>query len=190
VEDTSTEFVVEENEMGSWNQGGALLDADDGVQQDMPEFGGIPGLGGAPGSAEPEVTASVNSDGNSVVLPDQQQYPAEHGTDGEQSVDSTSEQAASAASGSDNLLPDDEQYDETPLRFKSLSEIYEVAEPIELDLDAEALLAVMEEPTCYREAAGDENWEAAMRSELQSITKNRTWELVGLPKGQRPIGLK
>jgi hypothetical protein len=29
-----------------------------------------------------------------------------------------------------------------------------------------------------------------MRSELQSITKNRTWELVELPKGQRPIGLK
>jgi hypothetical protein len=156
----------------------------------MPEFGGVTGSGGASGSAKLEVVASVNSDGNSVVLPDQQQYLADHGADGEQSIDSVSEQAASAALGSDNLLPDDEQYDETPLRFKSLSEIYEVAELIELDLDAEALLAVTEEPTCYREAAGDENWEAAMRSELQSITKNRTWELVELPKGQRPIGLK
>ena len=29
-----------------------------------------------------------------------------------------------------------------------------------------------------------------MRSELQSISRNRTWELVKLPPGQRPIGLK
>ncbi|XP_066392178.1 uncharacterized protein [Miscanthus floridulus] len=61
----------------------------------------------------------------------------------------------------------------------------EIKEEIELDSDTEALLAVMEEPTCYKDAAGDENWEATMRSELQSISKNRTWELVYVsqPKG-------
>lgn len=78
------------------------------------------------------------------------------------------------------------------MRFRSLNEIYENTSEIELieDSDIEAMLAVMEEPTCYREAAGDENWEAAMRSELQSISKNKTWELVKLPSGQKPIGLK
>ena len=89
-----------------------------------------------------------------------------------------------------NLLPDSEQYDETPLRFRNLNEVYEMTDEVELDSDAEALLAVMEEPTCYREAAGNENWEIAMRSELQSISKNKTWELVKLPQGHRPIGLK
>jgi len=54
---------------------------------------------------------------------------------------------------------------------------------LELDSDVEALLAIMEEPSWYKEAAGDANWQAAMDNELQSITKNRTWELVKLPLG-------
>ena len=105
-------------------------------------------------------------------------------------------QPASAASGhgygqhSNSLLPNSQQYDESPVRFRNLNKIYEMTKEIELDSDVEALLAIMEEPTCYKDAAGDENWEAAMRSELQSISKNRTWELVKLPQGQRPIGLK
>jgi len=80
--------------------------------------------------------------------------------------------------------------EESPVRFKNLNEIYEMTEEIELDSDTKALLAIMEEPSCYKDAAGDENWQAAMKNELQSITKNRTWELVTLPPGKRPIGLK
>ena len=78
------------------------------------------------------------------------------------------------------------------MRFTNLNEIYENTSEIDLieDSDVEAMLAIMEEPTYYIEAARDENWEAAMRSELQSITRNKTWELVKLPSGQRPIGLK
>jgi len=76
-------------------------------------------------------------------------------------------------------LSDNEQYnssEDSPMRFRNLNEIYENTSEIDLieDTDVEAMLTIMEEPMCYREAAGDENWEATMRSELQSITRNKT----------------
>jgi len=46
------------------------------------------------------------------------------------------------------------------------------------------------EPTGYAEAKGDPAWEAAMKQELQAVEKNKTWELVQLPAGHRPISLK
>jgi hypothetical protein len=185
VEDISTEFVVEQNELGNWSYGVGELGVGDDAQQIVFETGGAS-----------EAGTPANSDAHSFVLPNQLQYSGEDAGAGELTLVSMGEQAASApailggAQHSDSLLPDREQYDDTPLSFKNLNEIYEMTEEVELDLDAEALLAVMEEPTCYREVAGDENWEAAMRSELQSITKNKTWELVKLPQGQWPIGLK
>jgi len=83
-------------------------------------------------------------------------------------------------------------YDEEPPRFRSLNEIYDETSEIELDSDSElsALLALMEEPANYKEAAGDSEWIAAMESEIQSIRKNGTWELATLPPGHKPIGLK
>ena len=80
--------------------------------------------------------------------------------------------------------------DGRPTKFRTLNEIYETTAEVELDSDQEALLVGMEEPTCYREAAGDVNWEAAMESELNSTIKNRTWELLKFPPNHRPIGLK
>ena len=46
------------------------------------------------------------------------------------------------------------------------------------------------EPTTYVEARGDPAWQAAMEQELKSVEQNRTWELVPLPDGHRPITLK
>lgn len=46
------------------------------------------------------------------------------------------------------------------------------------------------EPTTYAEAQGDPAWHTAMKQELESVEKNRTWELVDLPTGHRPISLK
>lgn len=62
----------------------------------------------------------------------------------------------------------DNSSEDSPLRYKNLSEIYENTTKVELssDTDVEAMLAIMEEPTCYRDAAGDANWEVAMESEL------------------------
>lgn len=47
-----------------------------------------------------------------------------------------------------------------------------------------------DEPTTYREASKKREWVEAMDAELASIEKNKTWELVELPKNRRAIGLK
>lgn len=85
-----------------------------------------------------------------------------------------------------------------PVRFRDLSDVYEHTVEIELDSDEEeledsegqALLVETGEPTCYREAADYQDWKDAMNKEMESIEKNNTWELVKLPVGKRPIGLK
>jgi hypothetical protein len=89
-------------------------------------------------------------------------------------------------------MDDDSDYDEPPLRFRNLNEVYEDSVEVEMtyDSEVEALLTVMEEPSSYQEVAGDGNWVGAMESEIQSINKNKTWELVKLPAGHKPIGLK
>lgn len=44
------------------------------------------------------------------------------------------------------------------------------------------------DPANYEEAAKDEKWRLAMDSEITSIEKNSTWELV--PQGGKKIGVK
>jgi len=58
------------------------------------------------------------------------------------------------------------------------------------DAEVQALLVETGEPTCYREAADHQEWQDAMNKEMESIEKNNTWELVKLPVGKKPIGLK
>ena len=48
-------------------------------------------------------------------------------------------------------------------------------------VEEEAFLVKTEEPSCYREAAGQPDWENAMGTEIESIEKNSTWSLVKLP---------
>jgi len=83
----------------------------------------------------------------------------------------------------------DSSIEDNPLQFRNLNEIYQDTMEVELvsDTEVQALLAIMEEPSCYREAVGNADWEAAMDSELKPITKSKTWELVKLPPGQKPI---
>jgi hypothetical protein len=76
------------------------------------------------------------------------------------------------------------------MRFRNL-DIYDDTSEVELmDSDVEALLVETGEPTGYAEAAGYQEWVEAMDREMESIEKNRTWELVKLPVGKKPIGLK
>jgi uncharacterized protein YqkB len=58
--------------------------------------------------------------------------------------------------------------DDGPVRFRSLNDVYQDSKEVELASDAEieALLAVMEEPAKFHEAAGNPNWMAAMDSEI------------------------
>jgi hypothetical protein len=81
--------------------------------------------------------------------------------------------------------------DSGPIRFRSLDEVYDDSYEVELmDENVEALLVEMEEPSNYSEAAVSQDWVEAMDREMQSIEKNKTWELVKLPTGKKPIGLK
>ena len=49
------------------------------------------------------------------------------------------------------------------------------------------------EPSSYKEAMKSlqqEEWSKAMQSELESMQKNKVWQLVALPEGSKPIGCK
>jgi hypothetical protein len=77
------------------------------------------------------------------------------------------------------------------MRFRNLDDIYDDTSEVELmDSDVESMLVETGEPTGYAEAAGYQEWVEAMDKEMESIEKNRTWELVKLHVGKKPIGLK
>ncbi|KAI3664859.1 hypothetical protein L6452_43468 [Arctium lappa] len=46
------------------------------------------------------------------------------------------------------------------------------------------------EPTSYKEASSNSDWQKAMDEELQALDKAQTWESVPLPQGKSPIGSK
>ncbi|KAL8131242.1 hypothetical protein AgCh_007242 [Apium graveolens] len=76
----------------------------------------------------------------------------------------------------------------TPAGNRLLSDIYEVTEEIELADDL--LLLSVEEPSNYTQAIQEVKWKKAMKYELESIEKNKTWSLVDLPPGREAKGLK
>ena len=52
---------------------------------------------------------------------------------------------------------------------------------------------VENEPTSYREAVNSskgQQWREAIKSEIESILQNHTWELMDLPLGCKPLGYK
>lgn len=69
-----------------------------------------------------------------------------------------------------------------------MSEVYDETE--ETEIDKELLLPVIEEPMDYKQAVKSKEWESAMKNEIEAIEKNKSWELVDLPPGQKPFGLK
>lgn len=46
------------------------------------------------------------------------------------------------------------------------------------------------EPTCYEEAKGKPDWEAAMKEEIEALNKNQTWVLVQKPENCKPVTCK
>ncbi|OIT27696.1 hypothetical protein A4A49_63962, partial [Nicotiana attenuata] len=50
--------------------------------------------------------------------------------------------------------------------------------------------SAIEEPRNFVEASKDKRWVTAMKTEIQALEGNSTWELVQLPPGKRPIGCK
>ncbi|CAL8997273.1 unnamed protein product [Prunus brigantina] len=68
--------------------------------------------------------------------------------------------------------------DQTPLKFKSLTEIYERCN-----------ICIIE-PETFEEAIKDASWQKAMETELEMIEKNDTWELVKRPSEKPVVGVK
>ncbi|KAL0291769.1 UNVERIFIED_CONTAM: Retrovirus-related Pol polyprotein from transposon TNT 1-94 [Sesamum calycinum] len=53
-----------------------------------------------------------------------------------------------------------------------------------------AALSTIQEPRNYLQAKGCVEWEEAMQQELAALEKNKTWDIVELPHGKKPIGCK
>ena len=98
----------------------------------------------------------------------------------------------SSADASPLPVDGDESHD-GPIRYRHMDDIMKDTRRVELEkefAEEEAMLIVIEEPSCYREAAGLPEWENAMDKEIEAIKKNSTWSLVKLPVGHKAIGLK
>ncbi|BBH07158.1 multidrug resistance-associated protein 9 [Prunus dulcis] len=68
--------------------------------------------------------------------------------------------------------------DHTPLKYKSLTEIYERCN-----------ICIIE-PETFEEVVKDAAWQKAMEAELEMIEKNETWELVKRPSDKPIVGVK
>jgi hypothetical protein len=97
------------------------------------------------------------------------------------------------------LLPHDEEhidacYDGEPLRYRTMEDLLgdqPVPGLVPHDLEAQLhLLCDDGEPRSFAEAERDAAWRAAMKTEMDAVEQNRTWELADLPRGHRAITLK
>lgn len=77
----------------------------------------------------------------------------------------------------------------TPKNYKSLAEVYDNAEHVELD-DDELFLVAADEPENYTQASKNHLWKQAMEREIESVEQNKTWSLTALPSGHKAINLK
>lgn len=51
-------------------------------------------------------------------------------------------------------------------------------------------MAIVAIPNIVDEALKDLKWVNAMKMEMEALKENRTWDIVTLPKGQKPVGCK
>ncbi|KAL5854905.1 hypothetical protein ACOSQ4_004707 [Xanthoceras sorbifolium] len=76
-----------------------------------------------------------------------------------------------------------------PRGTRSLENLYEDTEQVEEDITLYYLL-MTSDPVSFEEANQERKWRSAMDEEIQSIEKNKTWELTNLSKGRKTIGVK
>ena len=72
-------------------------------------------------------------------------------------------------------------------RFRNLNEIYEQEVANEGMKSLFALYCHVDDPIHFEEAVKDKKWIDVMDEEMNAIEKNKTWELVDLPKGKEVI---
>ncbi|RVW11705.1 Retrovirus-related Pol polyprotein from transposon TNT 1-94 [Vitis vinifera] len=81
-------------------------------------------------------------------------------------------------------LPEDPPQDLPPRHSTRVRSI----PPHLLDYHCYTALATLHEPQTYCEASTDPLWQIAMKEELDTLTKNHTWDLVTLPPRQSVVG--
>ncbi|CAL8083743.1 unnamed protein product [Prunus armeniaca] len=107
----------------------------------------------------------------------------------EEEINDTTVMQAESSVANDVLLEDSEEefagihtgaqdIDHTPLKYKSLTEIYE-----------RCSICIIE-PETFEEAIKDASWKKAMETELEMIKKNDTWELLKGPSEKPVVGVK
>jgi hypothetical protein len=85
---------------------------------------------------------------------------------------------SNSAPSDQERLPSSQDFDHTPLKYKSIAEIYEKCN-----------MCIIE-PESFEEAEKDDSWKRAMEAEIQMIEKNNTWDLVDRPSDKPIIGVK
>jgi hypothetical protein len=88
----------------------------------------------------------------------------------------------------------DTYHDGEPLRYRMMEDLLSdqpVSGLVPHDLEAQLHLACDdEEPRSFTEVERHAAWRAVMQSEMDTIEKNRTWELADLSRGHHAITLK
>eukprot|EP00253_Pinus_taeda_P015873 PITA_15873 len=75
-------------------------------------------------------------------------------------------------------------------KFRNLSDIYEQEIANEGMNSLFALYCHVDDPIHFEDAIKDRKWIEAMDEEINAIERNKTWDLVELPKGKKVIGVK
>ncbi|KAD5802637.1 hypothetical protein E3N88_13997 [Mikania micrantha] len=85
---------------------------------------------------------------------------------------------------------EEDRFHDTPIKgFKVVVEVYPKASHRVGNYDENELLLATNEPLRYSQAVGNPNREDAMKMEIESIERNRTWILTSLPKMPNPLDL-
>eukprot|EP00253_Pinus_taeda_P029795 PITA_29795 len=109
-------------------------------------------------------------------------------TQGQQAAPLRRNESASLStpqSGSSNASSSTCTSNERCKKFRHLSDIYD-----EGMNSLFALYCHVDDPIHFEDAIKDKKWIEAMDEEMNAIERNKTWDLVELPKGKEVIGLK
>jgi hypothetical protein len=88
----------------------------------------------------------------------------------------------------DNSISSRESFSETQnQRTRSLREIHQQLD----DFEQHNLFSLMScQPTSFKEETKEPHWVQAMNQEIDSIEKNKTWDLVDFPTHKKSVGVK
>ncbi|KAL8101288.1 hypothetical protein AgCh_033240 [Apium graveolens] len=133
-----------------------------------------------------ELIPNDSGGSNSPIVPSQSgtsMISTESSTQDNGSENSTSNFSSPVHSTqSYNQSNEDENVDGStePRKYKSINDIYENTEPIELQ-EEELLLMGVDEPMNYNHAMKKKCWRQAIKVEMDSIERNDSWTLSDLP---------